>query len=197
MKLLLTSNFPMKNNKAVADWIDQHASGDSILYAGYSETASKYVKKVEDYGFNSVDFLNIRKVAPLQNLHEYSAIVLHGGNPFSIKEFLKISGFDLFFRNYDGLIVTISGSSCVLSRQFSLIASFYPGWKGDDTQGLGFFPYEVLPHSQRYKKKKSEIEVYSQKERLYVLPDGSAVAYDGKTIQGIQLPPAKANNLLE
>ena len=45
MKLLLTSSFPMKNNQAVADWIDQNGAGGSILYAGYSENAAKYIKK--------------------------------------------------------------------------------------------------------------------------------------------------------
>ena len=41
MKLLLTSSFPLKNNQAVADWIDQNGEGYTILYPGYSIAQAK------------------------------------------------------------------------------------------------------------------------------------------------------------
>ncbi|MDA3850374.1 MAG: Type 1 glutamine amidotransferase-like domain-containing protein [Spirochaetaceae bacterium] len=183
MKLLLTSSFPMKGNERVADLIHNVTKEPRILYVGYTKSAEKYVGDLKDYGFPLVNFLDISKSFSLPSPEEYPVILLHGGHPFQIKYILNKSGFYDFLSSYEGLIITVSGSSCVLSKGFHLIRRFYPSWKGDDSRGYGLFPYEVLPHSQRYKKHQAEILVYSRTEKVYSIPDGSAISYQDGAIE--------------
>jgi peptidase E len=130
-----------------------------------------------------VDFVNIAKDSLASGLADYDVILLHGGNPFMIKKMLTTAFSPDFFSLANQLIISVSGSTCVLSPEFTLIKTFYPSWEGGDTSGLNLFPYEILPHYNRYRKKDQEIRRYSQHKTLYAIPDGAAVSYDGSNIE--------------
>ncbi len=111
--------------------------------------------------------------------------MMHGGNPTTIKNLLDKSLLNEFLLSVNKLIVTTSGSTCVFSKKFSLIHNFYPSWNNENTLGFNFFPSEILPHFQRYRKEQNEIKQYVKKETVYALPDGSALFYDGNNIRSI------------
>ena len=175
MNLLLTSSFPMANNDS--EVIHDFTKSPKILFVGYNSDAKKYIKKIESYSFSNVEFLNLEKGLSNQQLSDYNIIIMHGGNPSKIKELIVKAKFDYSIDNENMLVVTTSGSSCVFSKSFALLNSLYPAWKIEDTKGLNYFPDEILPHFQRYKKKKKEIETYASHNKVYVLTDGSAISY--------------------
>jgi hypothetical protein len=72
----------------------------------------------------------------------------HGGNPFSIKDKMNRSGYSEFLLTAKALIITTSGSTLVLSKNFELYKILYPKMKGRDSEGLGLFPFEVISHYQ-------------------------------------------------
>jgi hypothetical protein len=183
MKLLLTSNFPMPNNEQIAQTVHDYGKNLNILYIGYSNSAKKYCAKLDTYSLGRVDFVNIAKDSLSPGVADYNVILLHGGNPFMIKRMLTMAFSPGFFSSAKQLIVSVSGSTCVLSREFTLIKTIYPSWEGDDTSGLNLFPYEILPHYNRYCKRIQEIARYSQHKTVYAIPDGAAVSYDGSAIE--------------
>ena len=183
MKLLLTSNFPMRNNERIAQAVHDDAEKPIILYIGYSDSAKKYCAKLDTYSLGRVKFVNIAKDSLPPGIDDYNVILLHGGNPFMIKRMLTTVFSPDIFSSAKQLIVTVSGSTCVCSREFTLIKTFYPGWEGQDTSGLNLFPYEILPHYNRYRKQIQEITRYAQHKTLYAIPDGAAVCYDGANIE--------------
>lgn len=185
MKLFLTSNFPMANNEAIAKAIHNISNNPKILYVGYSDSAKKYTKKLEPYSFKNIDFINIAKTSMPTDLFSYNVILMHGGNPSTIKSYIDKRLFNNILISENKLVITTSGSTCVFSKKFSLINTFYPSWINKDTLGLNFFPNEILPHYQRYRKKQNEIEGYAEKEKVFALPDGTALVYDGKKIEPI------------
>lgn len=183
MKLLLTSNFPMPNNDRIAQAVHDYGEKPNLLYIGYSDNAKKYCAKLDTYSLGRVDFVNIAKDSLPPGIDDYNVILLHGGNPFMIKRMLITAFAPDFFSSANQLIVSVSGSTCVLSREFTLIKTFYPSWEGEDTSGLNLFPYEILPHYNRYRKRIQEITRYAQHKTLYALPDGAAISYDGSNIE--------------
>lgn len=177
MNLLLTSSFPMAKNDTVADIIHRFTKNPKIVFIGYNSNAKKYIKKIESYSFSNVDFLNLEKGFRNHQFSDYNIIIMHGGNPSKIKELIVKVKFDYSIDNENALVVTTSGSSCVFSKSFALLNSLYPAWKNEDSKGLNYFPYEILPHFQRYKKNKKEIETYASYNKVYALTDGTAISY--------------------
>lgn len=173
----MTSNFPMANNDAVADVIHHFTPNPKIIFVGYNNNAKKYIKKLEKYSLENIDFLNIGKDSINEDLSDYNIVVMHGGNPSMIKEHITRVQFDKFINSERTLVVTTSGSSCAFSKRFSLLNSFYPAWKNMGTSGLNYFPDEILPHFQRYKNKQKEIDAYALNNKVYALPDGTAISY--------------------
>ncbi|MFW9989188.1 MAG: Type 1 glutamine amidotransferase-like domain-containing protein [Candidatus Odinarchaeota archaeon] len=183
MNLLLTSSFPQKDNTLIVDYLKKQSDNLKILYIGYTSNAEKYSRKVIDYGFSYVDFLNITKGFKSEELVEYDVFSLHGGNPYSIKSKIIKSNFDDFLRSTKGMIITTSGSTLVVSKSYDIIRILYPKMKMIDTKGLNLFPFNVIPHYQRYKKQENDIINYMKEKTLYTIPDGSAIAYNGENIE--------------
>ncbi len=168
MNLLITSSFPQKNNELIAQHIKKLGKNLQILYVGFTENARKYCEKVKEYGFPNVDFIDLTKGINSEELSSYDVIMNHGGNPFRIKEKMNRSGYSEFFLTAKALIITTSGSSLVLSKNFELYKILYPKMKGRDSEGLGLFPFEVIPHYQRYSKKEGVLKNYSKgKKSIY------------------------------
>lgn len=183
MNLLLTSSFPMANNDAVVEVIHSFTKNPKIVFIGYNSDAKKYIKKIESYSFSNVDFLNLEKASGNQPFSDYNVIIMHGGNPSKIKSLIEEIEFDVLIDNENKLVVTTSGSTCVFSKSYVLLNSFYPAWKGMDRKGLNYFPDEILPHYQRYKKKRKEIEAYASHNKVYALSDGAAISYINNRIE--------------
>ncbi len=194
INLLLTSSFPQKDNQLIVEYLKNQGNDLKILYVGFTPNSEKYTKKVIDYGFSHVDFLNIAKGFNLEDLADYDIFSLHGGNPYNIKHKLIKSGFDSFLLSTKAMITTTSGSTLVVSKDYDIFKILYPKMKGTDTNGLELFPYNVLPHYQRYKKQEAEIINYIKEKTLYTIPDGSAIAYDGEEIELIGSVELKTSN---
>lgn len=174
MNLLLTSSFPLAKNDASAEIIHDFTNKPKVLFIGYSSNAKKYIKVFERYSLKHIDFLNLGKGSVPENISDYNIVMMFGGNPSTIKKHIVDTQLDTLI-NENSLVVTTSGSTCVYSKSFTLLNSFYPAWKNMDTIGLNYFPYEILPHFQRYKKKK--IEDYALHNKVYALTDGTAISY--------------------
>lgn len=173
----------MKNNELIAEYIKNQKINSTILYTAFTNTARKYCARIEDYGFFEVNFTQIQKGFNPKELAIFDVIANHGGNPYNIRDNMEISGYLEYLRATNQLIVTTSGSSLALSNRFDIYKTLYPKMKGNDPWGLNLFPYEIIPHFHRYRKKMKLIKEYSKGKQVYAISDGSAIAYDGKKIE--------------
>lgn len=167
----------MAKNEAVAEIIHGFTKKPRIVFIAYTGDAKKYIKNFERYSLKNIDFLNIGKGTLDKNLSDYTIVILFGGNPSIIKKQIVEVQLDTRIDHENTLVVTTSGSTCVFSGSFALLNSLYPAWKNRDTEGLKYFPDEILPHFQRYKNKRTEIERYALNHKVYALPDRTAISY--------------------
>ena len=204
MALILSSNFPLKDNEDIVEYIK------NILEIKRSKTVfisalqqvdhfEKYKENFIEYGLPTVEYFEITKEMNsdrFKSLNKFDILYLHGGDPFKISQQIRISEFNHFLssiKNSNKIIIGTSGSTMVLSENISLLYSLYPKSKKvsdglpDDMMGLNLFPNTVLPHYNRYKKQNSVeiIKEYSKKNKnkIYAIYDGSAIKYHQKDIE--------------
>jgi len=205
MDLILSSNFPLKDNEVVIEYIKNTLKIQTPKTAFISalkqvDQFEKYKNNLIKYGLQVVEYFETIKEIDLKGfeyLNKFDILYLHGGNPFRILQQIKISGFDQILsnlKNSNKIIIGTSGSSMVLSENISLLYSLYPKTKkkvsnglSNNMMGLNLFPYGVLPHYNKYKKKETVeiIKEYSRrnKTKIYVIHDGSAIIYKEKEIK--------------
>jgi peptidase E len=203
MRLILSSNFPLKGNDRLMEYIKNAleigtAKTAFITALGQIGEYEKFKECLVEYGLQTVEYLETANVTDSEDqelLNEFDIFYLHGGDPFKISRKIRRSGFYRFLKKREDsrtIIIGTSGSTMALSKDISLVSLLYPkalkmasAVPADATTGLGFFPYVVLPHFARYKKKKTVemIKKYSKTNRVYTLYDGSAVVYGENNIE--------------
>jgi len=220
MKLLITSDYPLKNNKPIQDYLNATVPIEATKIAfidPYPRKRTKHYKTFRDqfidYGFHHIEYFGLRKKLTkesIEDLVRYEIAYLLGGTPQTILTQIKKSGFKSFIPEYNntcGIIISASGSSMALSKNFSLFKLFRSPVEEtvrtyDDMKGLELIPYEILPHYERYDESFIEkIKIYSQRvnTEIYGLYDGSALIYDrGKTTpvgKGIKVVKGKVKGV--
>lgn len=189
----------MEGNKAVADIILNSQKSNSFKTAFISilkqrDQFEQYSPHLVEYGFQDSEFLEITNELTSQDLTEFDILYLHGGDPFKTLQQIRSSGFYRLLQDFyksQKLIITTSGSSMVLAKDISILLAFYPKSKkksSDDMIGLNLFPHVVLPHFDRYEKKRGLeiIKVESKTDKIYALYDGSAIVYHDNKIEIIE-----------
>ena len=147
----------------------------------YFEEKVHYYSKI---GFNDVGFLEPTEVGIDKDCEEFflrDLIHLSGGQVTEFRDRLIYSGLDLkisAFLKRGGVILGVSAGAMVLQKSFGLVR--FLGEKGD-FKGLGFFDFEVSPHTNEYFPDLRRLEDYVLKSKctVYALNDGDAITING------------------
>ncbi len=119
------------------------------------------MQSLKDLGL-SVEYLDLKKYFGKTEqlrvkLNEFGAVFVRGGNTFILRQAMKLSGFDIIFKELlkkdDFLYSGYSAGICVLAPDFKAIQQVddptdhpYPEQKETIWEGLGFLDYIILPH---------------------------------------------------
>jgi cyanophycinase-like exopeptidase len=144
-------------------------------------------KRVFDYfrslGARAVEFADYS--APTEAIAEKIGVsdllYLTGGLPTALVKRLKTKGVDQLLRNYKRVIVGRSAGALVLGRKCIITDRDSKATKVID--GLGLVNFTVKVH---YKPSKdAELIRLSKEERIFAIPAGSALVYDGGALSAI------------
>ncbi len=181
MKLYLSSYKLGNKTEELKKWIKENNNRICLITSAkdcYPENKEKQdsidfdIKELEDLGFN-VTLLSLkdyfgRERELLKKLEDFNAFYVIGGNVFTLRQAMHLSGFDKFINsikkqpNY--LYVAYSAGICVLAKDLHgldicddpsiNVYSIDTIWSG-----LGFFNYLFLPH---YKSKHKETKLIDE-----------------------------------
>lgn len=166
MLLYMSSQKFGNDTKILRDWINKHDNKIVIipnsLDAKGEEKIQKNLKEdielLEKIGFN-VTVIDLKNYFGHHNklkeeLSNYNACCVMGGNVFVLNKAMNLSGFDIFLKekkNEDFLYLGYSAGSCVLSKNLKQLdivdepISFYDELNVN-YNGLGFVDYIIIPH---------------------------------------------------
>ena len=207
MEYFFTSNFPLKGNENINKFIKNNSKNKAlniVLISALNQDngLKKYKNHFFDYGFEDVEYFKIDKEIgrkEMDYLNTFDMFYLLGGDPLKMKQKMQKSGFEKFLQNLkneDKIMISTSGSSMVLSDDFSLLYTFYPKAKkklskdqSTTLSGFALFPHTVLPHFNRYNKK-GQLEIIKEfsitnNQIVYALYDGCALRYVKNKIESI------------
>jgi dipeptidase E len=154
------------------------------------EEKVKYYSKI---GFIDVAFLEPTELESDHACEEFFSrdlVHLSGGSVTEFRDRLLFSGLDLKISSFlkrGGVLLGVSAGAMVLQKSFGL-AKFL-GEKGN-LNGLGFFDFEVSPHTNEYFPDPKLLEDYSLKSkcRIYALNDGDAITvHDSRNGQKVKM----------
>jgi dipeptidase E len=119
------------------------------------------MQSLKDLGL-SVEYFDLKKYFGRteqlrEKLSEFGGVFLRGGNTFILRQAMKLSGFDIIFKELlkkdDFVYSGYSAGICVLAPGFKAIQQVddptdhpYPEQKETIWEGLGFLDYIILPH---------------------------------------------------
>jgi peptidase E len=163
--LVLTSDFPSTPTPAVVDLMKSRATAPRIAWIA-PETASgrerfpAAVEAFEKLGLATLDLCDIDDAPDadrLANLHEYEIVYLSGGDPLAFRRNILRTGLAARLQECmraGRLIVAASGGALQLTLNVSLVRLLTVPLEEvlvarSQYDGLGFVPYELLPHSNR------------------------------------------------
>lgn len=117
----------------------------------------------------------INKEDGLKLLEEADVIYLQGGDPYIQLDYIKKNGYDVFLKNYNGIILGLSAGSMNLGK-----VSFYSKdeeyTKTTFYEGLGIVDLTISPHFDiNNKEEVEELVKGSYKHRIIGLPDNSCI----------------------
>lgn len=167
MLLYMSSQKFGNDTKILKEWIEKNDNKIAIipnaLDAKGEEKIQKNLKEdielLEEIGFN-VTIINLKNYFGNYNklkeeLLNYNACCVMGGNVFVLRKAMELSGLDIFLKekmsNDNYLYIGYSAGNCVLSESLDYLdiidepISFYDG-SNINYEGLGFIDYIVIPH---------------------------------------------------
>lgn len=167
MLLYMSSQKFGNDTKILKEWIEKNDNKIAIipnaLDAKGKEKIQKNLKEdielLEEIGFN-VTIINLKNYFGNYNklkeeLLNYNACCVMGGNVFILRKAMELSGLDIFLKekmsNDNYLYIGYSAGNCVLSESLDYLdiidepISFYDG-SNINYKGLGFIDYIVIPH---------------------------------------------------
>jgi peptidase E len=137
-------------------------------------------KRLVDYfislGANSIDFADYSdsKETIAKKMALSSLIYLTGGLATILVERLKNMGVDRLLQDYDGVIIGRSAGALALCRK--CIVTCRSNSKSKIINGLGLADLTLKVH---YKPEKDNaLEHLSRQEKIYAVPEGSAIVYN-------------------
>lgn len=200
MLLYMSSQKFGNDTEILKNWIKNHNNKIVIipnaLDAKGEEKIQKNLKEdielLKNIGFNVtvIDlknyFENYNKLR--EELLNYDACCVMGGNVFVLNKAMKLSGFDTFLKereNDDFLYIGYSAGSCILSKNLEQLDIVDEPIRFYDEQnvnynGLGFVDYVIIPHyKSNYHKAHLIDEVVkkckSEKIKFKTIQDGEVL----------------------
>lgn len=178
MKLYLSSYKVGNEKEVLKNWIDKHGNKICLIPNArdiYPDSERKSngiqadVNELIDLGFD-VTIISLKdyfenKEGLKSRLQEFSAFYVIGGNTFTLRQAMFLSGFDEYLKTIENnpnyLYAGYSAGICVLAKDMhGLEKCDNPSVNpyGIDTiwNGLGYFDYIFLPH---YKSNHKETEL--------------------------------------
>lgn len=119
-----------------------------------------------DLGLNEVDFVDI-EVTPNFDFSTYDVVMVAGGNTFKLLNAVNNSNFKNEMKNFlsrGGIYIGISAGAIIMTPTISIAGEVEPDVNEigiTDLSGMGFVPFEVLPHYESYQD--PQIEEYKKK----------------------------------
>jgi peptidase E len=141
-------------------------------------------KRLTDYfrslGASSVDFLEFSESEKVlaSKIASSDLIYITGGQVSVLLSRLRKWGVGKLLRSYSGVLVGRSAGAMVFGRR-CLVTSRYSG-VSRMVKGLGFVDFNVKAHYDL--RKDGLLKKASRKERIYGLPQRSALVYDGSAL---------------
>lgn len=192
MKLYLSSHKLGNREKFLKRWIQHHDNNIVLITSARDlkkqddiekEKINENVTMLESLGFN-VKLLSLKDYFDNQDrlkedLKDYHAFCVIGGNVFVLRQAMKLSGFDDYLKEIsqeeDYLYIGYSAGSCVLSPTLyglEILDEPINPYNDDEIiyEGLHLINYVFLPHcnSSSYKDKVNKIiEKYQQEHINY------------------------------
>jgi dipeptidase E len=124
-----------------------------------------------------------------EDLIQYDAIVLPGGNTFEILRYLKNSGYFYKlkeFANQDRVLIGKSAGSIIMTPTIK-IAQFADDNEDEynDLKALNLVDFEVKPHWDKWKNKKQVFRDYMELHNttLYGIPEGEAIVVSNSDVK--------------
>lgn len=168
MKLYLSSYKLGNKIEELKKWITEHnnkicliPNSRDVYPDGERKTAGIQAdaEELTDLGFDVTilslkDYFN-KKEELVKRLEEFNAFYAIGGNTFTLRQAMYLSGFDEYLKSLENnpnyLYAGYSAGICVMSKDLhGLVKCDEPNINpyGIDTiwEGLGYFDYTILPH---------------------------------------------------
>ena len=147
-----------KKKKSLFDYF-LSLGASSVTFVDYSDSINVIAKKMADS----------------------SLIYLTGGLPLVLVERFRKMGVDLLLSNYDGVIIGRSAGALALCNKY--VITYRSNSKTKVVNGLGLADLTLKVH---YALEKDEVlEQLSRKEKIYAVPEGSALVYDSGNLSCI------------
>ncbi len=165
-----------------------HAPTILVLPWARASFDKKYRKRkiLSDYffslGASSVEFIEYEASEGIaQRLAESDIAYLTGGLPSVLVERLKTMGIDRLLNEYKGIIIGRSAGALALCKK--CVITCRSNAKVKIVKGLGLVDIILKAH---YTPEKDEaLKRFSVKERIFAVPEGSALVYDRGKLSAI------------
>jgi dipeptidase E len=150
---------------------------------------NKYLrrKRLVDYflslGAYAVDFVEYSdsKQEVAKKMANSNLIYLTGGQVSILLERFRKAEIDTLLNKYPGVVIGRSAGALALCRK--CLTTYRSNKKLKLVSGLSLFPFTVKVH---YKAEKDEeLENLSKHEKIYAIPEGSALVFDNGNISSI------------
>ncbi len=184
----------MPDNKKIA-YIPNACDFSNINWNKKNKWEKLDIESLENLGL-IVEYLDLKKyfgkVAELRKkLNEFGGIFVRGGNVFILRQAMKLSGFDIIFKellNKDNFVYAgYSAGICVLAPNFKALQIVddptdkpYKELQETIWEGLGFLDYIILPHYKSDHPESADIDKeveYCKKNKISykTLRDGEVI----------------------
>lgn len=201
-KLLLSGGGNPEQVKALDEFFADYVNGGKVLYIPVAmddipyEECLKWFKSVyEKYGITKIDMCT--NLYECNNLNNYKAIFIGGGNTFKLLKEIKESNFDkrlIEYLNNDGFVY--GGSAGAIIFGYSIDTAAYADENKvslKDLSGLNLLSdYRIWPH---YDGVNGMDELMSINGKIIALYEESGLFYDGNKLSIVGKPYVEFNNL--
>ena len=192
MKLLLSGGGDACQVKELDSFFAKEIKGGKVLYIPvamdkipYDDCFSWFKDTYMEYGIDNIDMcINLNEC---NNLNDYSAIFIGGGNTFKLLKEIKESNFDkkiIEYLNNDGFVYGGSAGAIIFGKNIE--TAIHADKNKVDLKDLNSLDllngYNVWCH---YDEEKDKEELKKIEGNIFVLFEESGLFYNGKTFTKI------------
>lgn len=167
MILYLSSQKFGNNTTILKQWIKKHNNRILLIFNALDKKSEEKINKnidedttlLNEIGFDvkTIDLKNYfgKQEKLKQEISEYNAYCIMGGNVFILRQAMKYSGFDKILKENslkeEYLYIGYSAGSCIISQNikyFDIVDEPIDFYKKDSIiyEGIGIINYAIIPH---------------------------------------------------